>query len=129
MNIILIIEESLKKLIMFIIHMLSMTNLIKNLVYPSAYSHDRFTMPYEKQVISKCIWIRLILQANPQIQTWIQKKGTIWYFVGKEIQKDSKHQDYHPYLNKQSSLDEHPHAWLLVLLWNGVILDSQPKSS
>ena len=46
MNIIFLIEESLKKFIIFIIYMLSMTTMIENCVYPCAYSHDRFAMSY-----------------------------------------------------------------------------------
>ena len=30
------------------------------------------------------------LQTDLQIQTWIQKEGTIWYFVGRAIRRFSK---------------------------------------
>ena len=36
------------------------------------------------------MWIIYNLQTDLQIQTWIQKEGTIWYFVGKAIRRFSK---------------------------------------
>ena len=36
------------------------------------------------------MWIIYNLQTDLQIQTWIQKEGTIWYFVGRAIRRFSK---------------------------------------
>ena len=46
MDIISLVGVSLRNFVMIIIYMLSMTIMIKNHVYPRAYSHYRLAMPY-----------------------------------------------------------------------------------